>query len=94
MHSKWRSVPIKDGVNDTFTPSFIYAKRKGLERAAPVRTLVQKLRAGEQFLARGRVHRRKTASWKDVDFLLFHPCESKNFISCSILEKAFLYNEK
>ncbi|MBE6948086.1 MAG: hypothetical protein E7454_07570, partial [Ruminococcaceae bacterium] len=28
----------------------------GLERAAPVRTLVQKLRAGEQFLARGKVH--------------------------------------
>ena len=27
----------------------------GLERAAPVRRLVQKLRAGEQFLARGRV---------------------------------------
>ena len=26
---------------------------KGPERAAPVRTLVQKLRAGEQFLARG-----------------------------------------
>ena len=25
----------------------------GLERAAPVRTLVQKLRAGEQFLTRG-----------------------------------------
>ena len=24
-------VPIKDGVNDRFTPSFIYAKRKGLE---------------------------------------------------------------
>ena len=26
----------------------------GLERAAPVSTLVQKLRAGDQFLARGR----------------------------------------
>ena len=28
----------------------------GFERAAPVGTLVQKLRAGEQFLARGRIH--------------------------------------
>ena len=28
----------------------------GFERAAPVCTLVQKLRAGEQFLARGRIH--------------------------------------
>jgi hypothetical protein len=28
----------------------------GFERAAPVDTLVQKLRAGEQFLARGRIH--------------------------------------
>ena len=34
--------------------NFLYTA--GLERAAPVRTLVQKLRAGEQFLARGRVH--------------------------------------
>ena len=25
--------PIKDGVNDRFTPSFIYAMRKGLERS-------------------------------------------------------------
>ena len=43
----------------------------GLERAAPVRTLVQKLRTVEQFLARGRVHRRKTHPVKDVGFLLF-----------------------
>ena len=47
------------------------ASDSGLERAAPVRTLVQKLRAGEQFLARGRVHRRKTHPVKDVGFLLF-----------------------
>jgi len=35
--------------------SFLVHRMVGLERAAPVRTLVQKLRAGEQFLARGRV---------------------------------------
>ena len=43
---------------------------EGLERAAPVGTLVQKLRAGEQILARGRVHRRRGAPGKGVDFLL------------------------
>ena len=42
--------------------SYFFLPRKGLERAAPVRTLVQKLRAGEQFLARGRVHSRQTHS--------------------------------
>ena len=36
--------------------SFLVHRKAGLERAAPVRTLVQKLRAGEQFLARGRIH--------------------------------------
>jgi len=50
---------------------FAVPKKDGLERAAPVRTLVQKLRAGEQFLARGRVHRRKTHPIRDVGFLLF-----------------------
>jgi len=41
---------------------FILAEdEKGFERAAPVRTLVQKLRAGEQFLARGRIHARVNA---------------------------------
>ena len=40
---------------------------KGLERAAPVRTLVQKLRAGEQFLARGRVLCIADASLADGD---------------------------
>ena len=34
----------------------VFLRGQGLERAAPVRTLVQKLRAGEQFLARGKVH--------------------------------------
>ena len=34
-------------------------------------TLVQKLRAGEQFFARGRVHRRKAHPIRDVGFLLF-----------------------
>ena len=51
--------------------AFLFLLGKGLERAAPVCTLVQKLRAGEQFLARGRVHRRKTHPVKDVGFLLF-----------------------
>jgi len=54
---------------------FAVPKKDGLERAAPVRTLVQKLRAGEQFLARGRVHRRKTHPIWDVGFLLFCFCE-------------------
>ena len=40
-------------------PPFYFLPREELERVAPVGTLVQKLRAGEQFLARGRVHRRK-----------------------------------
>ena len=39
-----------------------FLRWKGLERAAPVGTLVQKLRAGEQFLARGRVHRSESAA--------------------------------
>jgi hypothetical protein len=47
-------------------PLFWYTEREGLERAAPVRTLVQKLRAGEQFLARGRVHGWMTAGGKPV----------------------------
>ena len=34
---------------------FGYLWVMGLERPAPVRRLVQKLRAGEQFLGRGRV---------------------------------------
>ena len=39
----------------------------GLERAAPVHRLVQKLRAGEQFSARGRVLHIPEASGADVD---------------------------
>ena len=50
--------------------SFCIFGRKGLERAAPVRTLVQKLRAGEQFLARGRVQISKTASRRGVGLLI------------------------
>ena len=46
------------GISSFISPS----GRKGLERAAPDRRLVQKLRAGEQFLARGRVHSRQTHS--------------------------------
>ena len=43
-------------------PAFFVVRRKdGLERTAPVRTLVQKLRAGEQFLVRGRVHGLRSA---------------------------------
>jgi len=41
--------------------SFLVRRKDGLERAAPVRALVQKLRAGEQFLARGRVHGYRSA---------------------------------
>ena len=39
----------------------------GHERTEPVRTLVQKLRAGEQFLVRGRVLFLPDASGTDVD---------------------------
>ena len=39
----------------------------GLERAAPVRRLVQKLRAGEQFLARGKVFLFRSAIRKDCE---------------------------
>ena len=46
--------------NHTFRCGFSFWPDEGFERAAPVRTLVQKLRAGEQFLARGRVHRRNS----------------------------------
>ena len=35
---------------------FVVRRKDGLERTAPVCALVQKLRAGEQFLVRGRVH--------------------------------------
>ena len=42
-------------------------RRAGIERAAPVRTLVQKLRAGEQFLARGRFHESLDAAGMAVD---------------------------
>ena len=55
-------------------PSYLFGatRRKGLERAAPVRTLVQKLRAGEQFLARGRIHGLVNAPgwvWAQVHFI-------------------------
>ena len=48
----------------------------GLERAAPVHRLVQKLRAGEQFLARGKVHGHPNAPvwvWTDVHLLYSVP---------------------
>ena len=44
--------------------------REGLERAAPVRTLVQKV-SGGHFLARGRVHGAMTAAGTAVDIALF-----------------------
>ena len=49
-------------------------KCKRVPFGVPVRKLVQKLRAGEQFLGRRRVHRRKAASRRGVDFLLFCFC--------------------
>ena len=45
----------------------IIFRRAGIERAAPVRTLVQKLRAGEQFLVRGRFHEIADAAGMAVD---------------------------
>ena len=42
-----------------------FCKLVGLERAALVRRLVQKLRAGEQFLARGKVLLFRSAVRKD-----------------------------
>jgi len=48
-------VPLPEKAECESTRLFL-AGALGLERAAPVRTLVQKLRAGEQFLARGKVH--------------------------------------
>jgi len=39
----------------------------GLEKAAPVRRLVQKLRAGEQFLARGKVLLFRSTVRKDCE---------------------------
>ena len=45
--------------------SFLVHRKDGLERAAPVRTLVQK-HAGGMFLARGRVHDLSNASGTDV----------------------------
>ena len=61
---------------------------KGLERAAPVRTLVQKV-SGGHFLARGRVHWRKTASHWDVGFLqyLSTKCNSSPFRCMSLNEQ-------
>ena len=38
-------------------------------RMAPVRTLVQKLRAGKQFLARRRVHRHQSAVCKCCEMM-------------------------
>jgi hypothetical protein len=41
---------------------FFGTPEEGLERAAPVRTLVQKV-SGGHFLARGRVHRSESAAY-------------------------------
>ena len=50
---------------------FFFCSTEGLERAAPVGTLAQKLRAGEQFLARGRVHGAMAAASMAVDIAPF-----------------------
>ena len=68
MHTKLCSVPKIKGRREA---SLLFLPRKGLKRAAPVGTLVQKLRAGEQFLARGRVQISKAASQRGVDLLIF-----------------------
>jgi len=44
-----------------------FGRSTGIEKAAPVRRLVQKLRAGEQFLARGKVHGAQAAVSMTVD---------------------------
>ena len=48
-------------------PLFLVQRKNGLERAAPVHTLAQKLRAGEQFLARGKVRGQVAAVSMTVD---------------------------
>ena len=71
----FESLPVYQNKQEGYPfgyPSCLFgaSRRKGLERAAQPMA-GQKLRASEQFLARGRVHRRKTASGMDVGFLLF-----------------------
>ena len=56
-------------IPDTHSGVWNFLYTEGLERAAPVRRLVQKLRAGEQFLARGRVLQIADASGMDVDVI-------------------------
>ena len=46
---------------------FSFFRRAGIERAAPVDTLAQKLRAGEQILGRGRFHEIADAAGMAVD---------------------------
>ena len=59
---------IKERIPTRGILSFISPSgREGLERAAPVVSPAQKLRAGEQFLARGRVLHIPDASGTDVD---------------------------
>ena len=53
-------------IKGRLTPPFYFCPTEGLERATPVHRLVQKLRAGEQFLARGRVHGWLTAGRRPV----------------------------
>ena len=62
----FESLPVYQKYREGFCLPYIFY-RKGLERAAPVRRLVQKLRTVEQFLARGRVHVPLNASGTDVD---------------------------
>ena len=58
-------VPLPEKADSFCCRTFLLGT--GLERAAPVRTLVQKLRAGEQFLARGKVHGLLAAVGMTVD---------------------------
>ena len=51
-------------------------RRSGIERAAPVRTLVQNLRAGEQILGRGRFHEIADAANLAVDAVSYRPLQT------------------
>ena len=62
----FESLPVYQKFQIPIRVSGIFLYTEGLERAAPVCRLVQKLRAGEQFLARGRVHEYESAICKIV----------------------------
>lgn len=64
---------------------------KGLERAAPVCTLVQKLRTVEQFLVRGRVPQISDMSVEDSDGVGTTVCEKSYDDAHSLLEMLYYY---